>query len=1178
MPSSYIRFVPGIVRDRIFGSPDPQATEFLARLEDGNGIIGWRNEKERWACFGIDPAIVDSLASSGKASLGREFTAILDSLSRRSPANSQPKRTQSAIATMPDCRIFAVNHVVPTEMSGALAKDPDVAWFRDAHSWGRVYAFAVKLEFAVSREEEEVAELQRCFGRYGRRLTHGEATSIELGIYGANGDYESPVDFSDRHSLTVQTSVGPERLTVLSLGSISHLAPGADATSVGDYQTPPQSAFTALRAIRTGSRLVWMSFKLEPAKLTWAEVNRRVQSAQTLLDTEHAKVARAGGRAATNKHVIAAQTARDTAAAVLALIDPTGDPYLMGLRVYSAWELNDREDATRLAQTVSGQQNAVGTWVVLEDRMRDAVASSQPCGPAGPGRGFDIRADYIGRSQLFTLSKGGDKEGAHAGWSKADRQRVRLDPAGTHRGEGPLWQMMGGTGAGKRLSLDTKLPTPFGWTTVGDLVIGDTLLGPDGKPTRVRYLSPIAPTPDLYEVVFDDGQVVAADAEHLWEVGAFKHRDRKFVKTTAELSDSLIACNGGSNWSIALPVPFEGITAALPLDPYLLGFWLGGGCREGAGISTGERDVEEVVTALSSRWRGDVTVEKVKSGFRIFLTRRSDSCPRDCASKERYHNGSCKSCASVNWSAEAVTDVSLRTTLKALGLMPSKRIPATYLFASYEQRCELLRGLLDSDGTIDTRGRCDLSLSDRSLAGDAVILIRSLGIKASFTTSESAYKDDAGYRVRCKDRTRIHFTTALPVFTLQRHLARLPVATNDRTKRLYVKSILPIAPRPARCLQVDNESHLFLCADFVPTHNTHLAQSVARMLWRMGWKQVYINLKGEGDTRVPAFRPMGATTRTISDMGDQDGPMDPFRANFQWRLAEDDPERMFTSEEIMESARSYILTALFPNLSGNDLDLFVGQLGASFKAAAVAGATCVTEALDSKFWKQDENSPIIRERVHRATNLAVSDTIVRVCIGEHPLPEDSDGASLNFSAQTTLIEPGRIAWKQNDPKCAALLVMVLTQAGIALRATKTNPNGGICWIDEAHVMTGIEACRNLLLARLRIYRQHFVTICLMSQRPEDMGGFGDFSRATMVGYFKTDDTDGAKQAAAALAMIGAPEGKDLTSFRADVDKNTGKVLAPSTWLIRTEKQEPVEIVVETPPAWNVTFKAAGVAA
>ncbi|MCX6481803.1 MAG: AAA family ATPase, partial [Mycobacterium sp.] len=71
-------------------------------------------------------------------------------------------------------------------------------------------------------------------------------------------------------------------------------------------------------------------------------------------------------------------------------------------------------------------------------------------------------------------------------------------------------------GMGKALKLDTPLPTPTGWTTMGEVSVGDYLIGADGKPTRVVAATDVMLGRPCFEVEFSDGTVIVADAEHQW--------------------------------------------------------------------------------------------------------------------------------------------------------------------------------------------------------------------------------------------------------------------------------------------------------------------------------------------------------------------------------------------------------------------------------------------------------------------------------------------------------------------------------------------------------------------------------------------------------------------------------------------------------------------------------------
>ena len=75
-------------------------------------------------------------------------------------------------------------------------------------------------------------------------------------------------------------------------------------------------------------------------------------------------------------------------------------------------------------------------------------------------------------------SQGGISRGVPTGFLELDEVTNGLHP-------GQMIVIAARPGVGKALSLDTPLPTPTGWTTMGEVAVGDELIGADGKPTRV---------------------------------------------------------------------------------------------------------------------------------------------------------------------------------------------------------------------------------------------------------------------------------------------------------------------------------------------------------------------------------------------------------------------------------------------------------------------------------------------------------------------------------------------------------------------------------------------------------------------------------------------------------------------------------------------------------------------
>ncbi|HTY32327.1 replicative DNA helicase [Mycobacterium sp.] len=106
-------------------------------------------------------------------------------------------------------------------------------------------------------------------------------------------------------------------------------------------------------------------------------------------------------------------------------------------------------------------------------------------------------------------SSGGVSRGVPTGFTELDEVTNGLHP-------GQMIIVAARPGVGKALALNTPLPTPYGWTTMGDVAVGDELLDADGKPTRVVAATEVMLGHPCYEIEFSDGTVIVADAAHQW--------------------------------------------------------------------------------------------------------------------------------------------------------------------------------------------------------------------------------------------------------------------------------------------------------------------------------------------------------------------------------------------------------------------------------------------------------------------------------------------------------------------------------------------------------------------------------------------------------------------------------------------------------------------------------------
>jgi replicative DNA helicase len=360
-------------------------------------------------------------------------------------------------------------------------------------------------------------------------------------------------------------------------------------------------------------------------------------------------------------------------------------------------------------------------------------------------------------------------------------------------------------GLAKALALDTPVPTPRGWTTMGEIQVGDLVFDETGAPRRVVATSPVFVGSQCFEVRFRDGSSIVADADHRWFTQELRHRPYVgSVKTTADIAATIsVRADGALNHRIPVAAPLQLPKVDLPIDPWVLGAWLGDGRTDDAEFSLHESDLDH----FESRVRA--------AGYfcgKVKPDRRS------CALAVRV------STALVIKGGITRRD-SLKGRLRAVGLLGNKHVPASYLRASAEQRLALLQGLMDTDGSISADGAtCIYTSTLRALADGVFELIASLGMKPALHPQQTVCVRGAS-RVTGAPSWRItfHASRATPVFTLERKLVRqrpAPPVTPMSTNR-HIVSAVDVPSVPTRCIAVDSPSHLFLAGRaMIPTHNT----------------------------------------------------------------------------------------------------------------------------------------------------------------------------------------------------------------------------------------------------------------------------------------------------------------------------------------------------------------------
>ncbi|MEU9715700.1 PhoH family protein [Streptomyces sp. NPDC047976] len=359
---------------------------------------------------------------------------------------------------------------------------------------------------------------------------------------------------------------------------------------------------------------------------------------------------------------------------------------------------------------------------------------------------------------------------------------------------------------GRAQPVFTKVLTPDGWRPIGDLQVGDLVVGSNGEPTPVLGVYPQGEK-DIYRVTAQDGSWTLCCGEHLWTVrtASDKRRDKPWrVLETKEMIGKLRAAHAHRYELPLLTAPVEFPERRIPMDPYALGLLLGDGCLTGSTTPSFATEDEDLVRSLEAALPG--VAARHKGGCDYVLNRVKS--PGDVVTLEN-----------------PVTKV--MRELDLLGSRShSKFVPDDYLFNTAEVRLAVLQGLLDSDGgpvgQQDRTCRIQYSTTSIVLRDDVVALVQSLG-GVAYSRRRSAEGRERGTALAAHrfdaHVVDIRLPEGIEPFRLARKRDAYHAADGGRPMR-FIDSIEPAGREEAVCIQVAAEDSLYVTQDYLLTHNT----------------------------------------------------------------------------------------------------------------------------------------------------------------------------------------------------------------------------------------------------------------------------------------------------------------------------------------------------------------------
>lgn len=364
----------------------------------------------------------------------------------------------------------------------------------------------------------------------------------------------------------------------------------------------------------------------------------------------------------------------------------------------------------------------------------------------------------------------------------------------------------GAAGAGKALNIQEKIPTPLGWKLMGELRVGDQVFDENGLPCNVVAATEVMFGRPCYRVTFSDGTEIICDEQHQWvtwsdrEIKSYAYTSKNSKvfpedwaaftlgngekvkpKTTKELTTT----KTHNKHRIPTTKPVLYSEKELPIDPYVFGYLLGDGDTS--------RSSRAACHPNDRMWLVETFL-----GLGVATTKH----------KSDGHFGV----------------LGLSKAWAKLGLSDGKYIPTEYIISSVDQRLELVRGLMDSDGYIDNHGSYRFTNTNKKIVDSLLEVLKSLGIIAK------VYRRVGRTRrgVVSKDSYEVLVSTELCLCKIPRKVEKARKLWNLEQKSNFIVNVEKVESVPVRCIQVDSPRNMFLCSEsFIPTHNSHLMRVLA---------------------------------------------------------------------------------------------------------------------------------------------------------------------------------------------------------------------------------------------------------------------------------------------------------------------------------------------------------------
>lgn len=398
-----------------------------------------------------------------------------------------------------------------------------------------------------------------------------------------------------------------------------------------------------------------------------------------------------------------------------------------------------------------------------------------------------------------------------------------------YRHHEPWTYIAGAAGTGKAQPNNTKIPTPNGYKTLGQLKVGDKVFDRQGQQTQVTGVFPQGKK-EVYKVLFSDGRESLCAGDHLWSYYSRSHlNSAPMVDTTENILKKGLRNSNNFKFKIANNKAVLFPEKEYEIDPYVIGVFLGDGCCLEKNLTLSSSD-EELVNNIKNILHLKEAIKYSTNNYNWYFKYYT---PIKVEYDIEYHNTH-----HVRFRELVHTsDIFSRFKDNLIQDSYNKSIPEIYKFGSVEQRLSLLQGLFDTDGSINSNDRNRFNVRytsvNQKLVKEIQEILWSLGYSSSITLDNrnNKYKDGICYNLN----VNIPNEEKYKLFRLSRKKnIALKAKEYHKNKNYNFLSIVDIQKldysTEMTCIMVDNEEHLYLTEQFIPTHNTTLVQHIISAL------------------------------------------------------------------------------------------------------------------------------------------------------------------------------------------------------------------------------------------------------------------------------------------------------------------------------------------------------------